>query len=388
MTPENGRDLLVIAAPEHDAAAHHLCGFLAPDAVIVARVAGKTYLAVSSLEYGRAAKQAKTDELLSYDELGLRELARELEGNGSALAAASADLLKRLGASSITVPPNLGVSHADELRKRGIEVEPDGGYFMGLRRRKTPQEVAYITEAQRATEAATAHAADVLRESDVAGDGTLLWNGETLTSEVLRAEIDVHLLRAGFIAVNTIAAGGAQAADPHERGGGPLKAGETIILDVFPSGASSHYYADMTRTFVKGEPSDEARRMYETVLESQRVALGMIRAGVSGKDVHTAVSEVIHAAGYKTLVHDQQPGKPLTEGFFHGTGHGVGLDLHEGPSLGTQDVELKPGDVVTVEPGVYDPRVGGVRIEDLVVVTEDGVDNLTDSPKSLDEAIV
>lgn len=388
MTSENGRDLLVIAAPEHDAAAHHLCGFLAPDAVIVARVEGKTYLAVSSLEYGRATKQAKVDELLSYDELGLRELARELAGSGSTLAAASADLLKKLGASSVTVPPNLGVAHADELRGRGIEVEPDGGYFMGLRRQKTEEEIAYITEAQRATEAATAHAADVLRASDVANDGTLVWQGETLTSEVLRAEIDIHLLRAGFIAVNTIAAGGVQAADPHERGSGPLRAGETIIVDVFPSGASSRYYADMTRTFIKGEPSDEARKMYEVVLESQEVALGMIRAGVNGKDVHSRVSEVIHEAGYKTLVHDQQPGKPLTEGFFHGTGHGVGLDLHEGPSLGTQNVELKPGDVVTVEPGVYVPGIGGVRIEDLVVVTENGIDNLTRSPKSLDEAIV
>ncbi|MGI8650861.1 MAG: M24 family metallopeptidase [Rubrobacter sp.] len=390
MTLENGRDperdLLVIAAPEHDAAALHLSGFLAPDAVIVARVEGKTYLAVSSLEYGRATKQAKVDEILSYDELGLRELARELAG--SALAAASADLLKKLGASSVTVPSNLGVAHADELRKRGIEVNPDGGYFTGLRRQKTKEEISYITEAQRATEAATAHAADVLRASDVANDGTLAWNGETLTSEILRAEIDIHLLRNSFVAVNTIAAGGSQAADPHERGSGPLKAGEMIICDVFPSGALSHYYADMTRTFIKGEPSDEARRMYEVVLESQEVALGMIRAGVNGKDVHTAVSEVIHTAGYKTLVHDQQPGKPLTEGFFHGTGHGVGLDLHEGPSLGTQNVELKPGDVVTVEPGVYDPEIGGVRIEDLVVVTKDGCDNLTRSPKSLAAAIV
>lgn len=388
MTADNGRDLLIIAAPEHDAAALHLSGFLAPDAVIVARVKGKTYLAVSSLEYGRAQKQANVDELLSYDELGLRELARELSGSGSALAAASADLLKKLDSNAITVPPNLGVVHADELRNRGIEVKPDGGYFTGLRRRKTEEEIRHITRAQRATEAATAHAGDVLRESDIAGDGTLMWNDSPLTSEILRAEIDVHLLRAGFIAVNTIASGGVQAADPHERGSGKLKAGETIILDVFPSGAESHYFADMTRTFIKGEPSDEIKKMYETVLESQEAALAMIRAGVNGKDVHTKVSEIIHAAGYKTLVHDQQPGKPLTEGFFHGTGHGVGLDLHEGPSMGTQNVELKPGDVVTVEPGIYDPHTGGVRIEDLVVITESGIDNLTESPKSFEEAIV
>lgn len=381
MTQNSEPDLLVIAAPEHDAAARHLSGFLAPDAVICARVNGKAYLAVSSLEYGRARKQAKVDDLLSYDELGLKALARELEGSGSALGAASADLLKRLGTTSVSVPPNFAVVHADELRKRGITVSPDGKLFTNLRRQKTPEEVAQIEEAQRATEEACAHAVGILRESGVADDGALTWRGETLTSEVLRSEIDIELLRRGFIAVGTIVAGGPQAADPHERGSGPLRAGETIIMDVFPSGARSHYFADMTRTFIKGEPTPEVQRMYDAVMEAQEVALGMIRAGVNGKDVHEKVSDVLHAAGYKTLLHDQEEGKPLTEGFFHGTGHGVGLDLHEGPSMGTSDMELMVGDVVTVEPGVYDPSLGGVRIEDLVVVAEDGCRNLTRFPK-------
>ncbi|AHY47559.1 Xaa-Pro aminopeptidase [Rubrobacter radiotolerans] len=388
--PESGSepDLLVISAPEHDASAYHLTGFLAPDAVIAARVEGRTYLAVSSLEYGRAKRQAAVDELLSYDELGIRELARELGGGGSVLAAAAADLLKKLGARSVTVPPNLGVVHADELRRRGVEVEPGGAYFAGLRRAKTEREVGYIEEVQRATEAAVALAREVLSGSEVLKDGTLVHEGAPLTSEGLRSVIDVDLLRRGFHASGTIVAGGPQAADPHERGSGPLRAGETIIVDVFPSSAKSRYFADMTRTFVKGEPSDEVRKMYRTVLAAQERALESIRPGVSGREVHRAVSEVIHAAGYKTLLHDQRPGEPLTEGFFHGTGHGVGLELHEGPSLGTQDTELLPGDVVTVEPGVYTPGLGGVRIEDLVVVTESGLRNLTDFPKSFDSAIV
>ncbi len=388
MADNDLRDLLIIGAPEDDAAAYHLSGFLAPDAVICARVNEKRYLAVSSLEYGRAEKQADVDELLSFDELGLKALARELQGEGSALAAASADLLKKLGSSSVSVPSGLGVVHADELRKRGVEVKPDGKLFAGMRRKKTEEEISFIEEAQRATEESCHHAADVLREAEVSGDGTLVWRGDTLTSETLRSEIDIHLLRNGFIAVNTIAAGGKQAADPHERGSGPLRANETIILDIFPSSAKTRYYADMTRTFVKGEPSAEIRSMYEAVLDAQNVALSMIRSGVNGKDVHGKVSEVLHEAGYKTLLHDQIEGKPLTEGFFHGTGHGVGLELHEGPSMGTQNVELEPGDVVTVEPGVYDPKLGGVRIEDLVVVTEDGRRNLTEFPKDLASAIV
>ncbi len=375
------RDLLIIGAPEDDAAAYHLSGFLAPDAVICARVNGKRYLAVSSLEYGRAKKQANVDELLSFDELGLKALARELQGEGSALAAAASDMLGKLDADSVAVPNNLGVAHADELRKRGVEVKPDGKLFAGLRRQKTEDEISHIEEAQRATEESCRHAVEVLKEAEVSDDGTLAWRDETLTSEILRSEIDIHLLRNGYIAVNTIAAGGRQAADPHERGSGPLKASETIILDIFPSSAKTRYYADMTRTFIKGEPSAEIQAIYDAVLEAQNVALGMIRAGVNGKDVHGKVSEILHEAGYKTLLHDQEEGKPLTEGFFHGTGHGVGLELHEGPSMGTQDVELKPGDVVTVEPGVYDPNLGGVRIEDLVVVTEDGCRNLTEFPK-------
>jgi Xaa-Pro aminopeptidase len=172
-------------------------------------------------------------------------------------------------------------------------------------------------------------------------------------------------------------AGGPQAADPHERGHGPLKAGESIIVDIFPVDLSTRYHSDMTRTFVKGEPNEGLQEMYDAVLESQKTALSMIRAGVNGRDIHRKVAEVLHEAGYKTNVHDQEKGKPLTEGFFHGTGHGVGLEVHEAPRVSLADEELIPGDVISVEPGVYDPNVGGVRIEDLVVVTEDGYRNLT-----------
>jgi Xaa-Pro aminopeptidase len=380
---ENGRNLLVIGAPEHDADAYHLSGFLAPDAVICLRVAGKSYLAVSSLEYGRAAKEAPVDELLSYDELEITRLARELKSGAKAYAAAIANLLERLGAmgSPIAVPPGLGVVYADELRARGVTLTPDRVLFEGLRRSKTEAEISNIEKTQAAVEAACAHARSILEESDLGSDDSLIWRGEPLTSELLRSEIDVDLLRRGCAADGTIAAGGPQGADPHERGHGPLKAGESIIVDIFPMDLSTRYYSDMTRTFVKGEPNEGFRKMYDAVLESQDAALSMIKAGVNGRDVHRKVADVLHEAGYKTNVHDQEPGKPLTEGFFHGTGHGVGLEIHEAPRIAPVDEELIPGDVVSVEPGVYDPGIGGVRIEDLVVVTEDGCRNLTRFPK-------
>jgi Xaa-Pro aminopeptidase len=380
---DDSRNLLVIGAPEHDADAYHLSGFLAPDAVICLRVAGKRYLAVSSLEYGRAAKEAPVDELLSYDELEITRLARELKSGAKAYAAAIANLLERLGAtgSPIAVPPGLGVVYADELRARGVTLTPDRVVFEGLRRSKTEAEISNIEKTQAAVEAACAHARSILEESDLGSDDSLIWRGEPLTSELLRSEIDVDLLRRGCAADGTIAAGGPQGADPHERGHGPLKAGESIIVDIFPMDLSTRYYSDMTRTFVKGEPNEGFRKMYDAVLESQDAALSMIKAGVNGRDVHRKVADVLHEAGYKTNVHDQEPGKPLTEGFFHGTGHGVGLEIHEAPRIAPVDEELIPGDVVSVEPGVYDPGIGGVRIEDLVVVTEDGCRNLTRFPK-------
>ena len=379
---KDARTLLVIGAPEHDAAAYHLSGFLAPDPVIALRAGDKRYLIVSSMEYGRAKKEAGTDEVLSFDELEVMRLARELKG-GRALAAAAADLLERLEAadSPVAVPPSFGVVYADELRARGLAVTPDARLFASLRRAKTEEEISHIEKTQRAVEAACALAVEILEGSTIAEDGTLLYGGEALTSERLRSEIDIELLRRGCAADGTIAAGGPQAADPHERGRGPLRAGESIILDIFPVDTSSRYYADMTRTFVKGEPSLELKEMYDAVLEGQEAALQMIRAGVNGRDVHEKVSDILHERGYKTLVHDQKPGEPLRKGFIHGTGHGVGLEIHEAPRASTVDEKLVAGDVITVEPGLYDPEIGGIRIEDLVVVTEDGCRNLTNFPK-------
>ncbi|HET7479320.1 MAG TPA: Xaa-Pro peptidase family protein [Rubrobacteraceae bacterium] len=381
METSDSRNLLIIGTPQHDAAAYHLSGFLAPDPVICALAKGRKYLAVSSLEYGRAAKQAPADELLSFDELEVNRLARELGSGAKALAAASAELLTKLGANVVSVPPDLGVIYADELRARGLTVIPDGKLFTGLRRAKTEAEISHIEKTQSAVEAACARAVEVLRGAEIEDDGTLNWRGEPLTSEVLRSEVDVELLRRGCAADGTITAGGPQAADPHERGHGPLKAGESVIVDIFPMDLSTRYYSDMTRTFVKGDPNEGLQAMYDAVLESQEAALGMIRAGVNGRDVHRKVAEILHGAGYKTNVHDQKPGEPLTEGFFHGTGHGVGLEIHEAPRVSLADEELIPGDVISVEPGVYDPKIGGVRIEDLVVVTEDGCRNLTSFPK-------
>lgn len=377
------KDLLIIGDTQHNADAYHLCRFSAPDPVICARTSGRTYLAVSSMEYGRALEQAHVDEVLSFDALDLPALAKELKDGDRALAAAAAHLLKELGAESATVPPSFGIIYAEELRRRDIHISPDSGIFSSLRRSKTEEEISYIQKTQRATEAACELGIEMLREAKIGMDNMLVWRGEPLTSERLRTEIEIELLRYGCVTDSTITAGGARSADPHEVGHGPLKSGEAVILDIFPVDKKSHYYADMTRTIFKGEPSAELEQMYQAVLASQEAALEMVRAGVNGRDVHRRVSEVLHDAGYKTLLHDREEGKPLQEGFIHGTGHGVGLEIHESPRISLMDEELKTGDVVTVEPGLYKPGTGGVRLEDLVVVTANGYRNLTQTPKSL-----
>ena len=384
MSEQDSRNLLCIAAPERDPATYYLSGFPAPDPVIFVQAGGRKYLAVSTLEYGRAQKHDGVDKLFSFEELEVSRLARELKSGPRAYAAAAVGLLETLGVDSVAVPANLGVMYADELRDRGIEVSPEPKFFSEMRRTKTEKEISHIEKTQRAVEAACARAVEIVGESNAREYGNLFYGDNALTSEFLRSEIEIELLKHGCAAdAGTITAGGSQSADPHEQGHGPLRSGEPIILDIFPVSKESRYYADMTRTIVKGEPDEELERMYDAVLESQEAALAMIGPGVNGKEVHQKVSDILHERGYKTTVHDQEKGQSLTEGFFHGTGHGVGLEIHEGPRIGFADEELKAGDVVTVEPGLYEQGVGGVRIEDLVVVTEDGCRNLTKFPKVL-----
>ena len=384
MSDQDSRNLLLIGAPESDPATYYLSGFLAPDPVIFAQVSGRKYLAVSALEYGRAQQQNDIDKLFSFEELEVSRLARELKSGPRAYAAAAAGLLESLGVESVAVPSNLGIMYADELRDRGIEVSPEPKLFAEMRRVKTEEEVSHIEETQRAVEAACAHAVEIIGESQSKEYGNLFYGNQALTSEFLRSEIEIELLKQGCAAdAGTITAGGSQSAEPHERGHGPLRSREPIILDIFPVSKETRYYADMTRTVIKGEPNKDLEKMYNAVLESQEAALAMIGPGINGKEIHQKVSDVLHGRGYKTIVHDQEEGQTLTEGFFHGTGHGVGLEIHEGPRIGFADEELKVGDVITVEPGLYYQGVGGVRIEDLVVVTEDGCRTLTEFPKVL-----
>ena len=240
---------------------------------------------------------------------------------------------------------------------------------------KSEEEIAAIAETQRHTETALEAALQVLRESRIAG-GRILWRGKPLTAEDLKKVINLSLMENDCVAQHTIVACGIDGVDPHNQGSGPIRPNESIVFDIFPRSSRTRYFADMTRTVVKGKASDDLRRMYDAVLAAQLRGIELVRDGASGQAIHEEVARTLEARGFQT-----GPVDGRMQGFFHGTGHGVGLDIHEPPRISKAGAGLKAGQVVTVEPGLYYARRGAVRIEDLMVVGTDGCRNLTRAPK-------
>ena len=366
---------LIVAASEFDADMLYATRFFAPDPFIFLQRNGKRTLVLSDMEMGRGRKQARADEFISFN-----KLEREVQGESKQAPPYEkvlAHFLRKRGVRSTIVPANFPLRYAEELGANKIRVRSTNHLFWPEREAKTDEELKLIGHALRITETGMQRAMDVLRRSTIARGKKLKWSGKTLTSEILRAEIDTAMLRAGGIPTATIVAGGDQACDPHERGFGPLRANSLIILDIFPRDAKSGYWGDMTRTVVRGRASDAQRELWETVKEGQALALKRIKAGVDGMSIHKAIQKLFDERGFPTEV---RKGKNV--GFFHGTGHGLGLEIHEYPRL--QKVTLKDRQVLTVEPGLYYPGLGGVRHEDVVVVTKSGCRILSRFPKQLE----
>ena len=366
---------LIVAASEQDPDMLYATRFFAPDPFIFLEKNGRRTLVLSDLEIDRGRKQARADEFVSFSEL-------EKEVQGKAKKAPPyekvlAHFLKKRGVRSTIVPANFPLGYAQELAANKIRVRATNGLFWPEREAKSKKEVEMIGHALRITETGMRRAIEILKASKPGVGKRLRWSGKTLTSEMLRAEIDSAILRAGGIPNGTIVAGGDQSCDPHERGFGPLYANSLIILDVFPRDAKTGYFGDMTRTVLRGHASDAQRKLWETVKAGQALALKKIKAGVYGMTIHKAIRHFFAKQGYPTEVR-----KGRRVGFFHGTGHGLGLEIHEYPRL--QKVTLKDRQVLTVEPGLYYPGVGGVRQEDVVVVTKRGCKILSRFPKQLE----
>lgn len=347
--------------------------FLAGDPFLYVESGTAATLLVSAMELGRAQKESIVKDVRSFNDLGYVELYREFGDSRRALAQLAVVLLQEYEADSVRVEPSLAVQFADILRAEGVDLETDAHLIVRERRCKSADEIAAIGAAQAATEHALGQAIALIEASEERA-GYLHYNGIPLTSERVRAEIEIALLRENLVCeVESTVAGGRAAADPHARGHGPLYVHEAIVMDIFPRSRESRYFADITRTVVKEAPSPTLLSMYEAVMRAHEAALSLVRAGANGAEIHHAVLNEFRSSGYD--------GRPEQPGMPHGTGHGIGLDIHEAPRLGEIDVELLEGEVITIEPGLYHPDIGGVRIEDAVVVTRDGYQNLTSLTK-------
>ena len=379
-----GLDGYLVDANGTNSTQRYLSGFDAPDPFTTVYTPDSTAILVSALEFGRARTESRADDVSRLADYDYRDLAAE-HGAEAAKARVVAAWLDDLGVGAVATPDRFPLGPADRLRERGVGVTPDADDVVTeIRARKTPDEVDNVREAQRANEAAMRAAETLLTEAVVGEadgvDGAVLrHDGAVLTSERVKTGIESTLLEHGCGLDETIVACGADAADPHDRGSGPLRPDEPIIVDIFPRSKATGYHADMTRTFVAGDPDGTVAEWFEVTHEALDAAVGAVEPGVTGAAVHDAVCDIYEDSGLPTLRAD-----PTAEtGFIHSTGHGVGLDVHERPRVAPDGGELRPGHVITVEPGLYDPSVGGVRIEDLVVVTEDGCENLTDYPIEL-----
>lgn len=368
--------LLIIAASEIDSNLYYATGFLAPDAFVYLRAGRESLLLMSDLEMDRAKAQARVDTVLSYS--AYEERAKARLGERPRLVQVVAELLNERGIKAFDVPASFPLEYGDAFRGLGytVSVRPDP--LLPERVIKTPQEVDEISATQRAVEDAVAAAMQVLREAEVQ-HGVLHYQGTALTSERVKQIINVALMERECVAQHTIVACGIQACDPHNQGSGPLYADQPIIFDVFPQSSRTRYFADMSRTVVKGRASDGMKRLYDAVREGQQWGVEQVRSGMDGKTIHEGICERFAARGFETGMRDGR-----MQGFFHGTGHGVGLDIHEAPRVGKVNHLLQAGEVVTIEPGLYYPAIGAARIEDMVLVTADGGVNLTRFPKDLE----
>src|SRR6266487_3024419 len=341
---------LIVAASDSDADMLYATKFWAPDPFIFLARNGKRTLVLSDLEIDRGRKQAKADEFVMFS-----ELERETQGKSKKAPPYEkvlAHFLRKRGIRSAIVPSNFALGYAQELMANKIRVRATNGLFWPEREAKSEKEIEMIGRALRITETGLKRAIEVLKASKPGAGKRLRWSGK-------------------------IVAGGDQACDPHERGFGPLCADSLIILDVFPRDAKTGYFGDMTRTVLRGRVSEAQRKLWKTVKAGQALALRKIKAGVDGMTIHKAIQQFFAERGFPTEVR-----KGRRVGFFHGTGHGLGLEIHEHPRL--QKVTLKDRQVLTVEPGLYYPGVGAARQEDVVVVTKTGCKILSRFPKQLE----
>jgi len=368
---------LIYSASDIDSNMLWATRFFAPDPFIFITTRGKRYLVMNDLEIDRAKSQASVDKVLSYSQYQKRWQSRGVQFPTTAqvLTQVFADLKIK----SVEVPSTFPVYLADQLRKVRIRVQPKPDPFWPEREFKTKDEVRAISHSLRAAEIGMEAGIDAVRRTEIR-KGYLYLNGTQLTSEILKTIINTAIMAQGYVPSHTIVASGEQCVDPHNQGSGPIRANTSIIMDIFPRSQRTGYFGDITRTIVRGHASERLKHAYDCVLKGQDIGFRRIRDGANAYDIHFEIVNYFDTEGFRT-----GPMNGRMQGFFHGTGHGLGLDIHEAPSFGQRSKNaLRTGHVVTVEPGLYYEGMGGVRLEDVVVVTKTGCRNLVEIPKFLE----
>jgi Xaa-Pro aminopeptidase len=353
-----------------------------PDPFLYAELDGRRIVAIHSMEAVRVEALGTGLEVHTTEEFGADELRRTSPDLHTYSHQLGLRIVQGLGVGRATVPKAFPVGLADVLRGNGVELEVDQKLFDDRRRSKSPHELAGIRRAQRAAEAGLEAARDLLRRAEPANGG-LSVDGETLTCELLKERIQTAFLANGAVAEEMIVSHGTQTAVGHDMGSGAIARDDVLILDLFPIDTESACFADMTRTLAVGDPPGELREWHALCREALDLACEEVRPGANGRDIFRLVDRFFAERGFPTLL-TKAEGEVLRDGFYHGLGHGVGLEVHESPSLGMIGEDLVPGDVITIEPGLYRFGFGGVRVEDLLLVTDDGWERLTDCPYDLD----
>jgi Xaa-Pro aminopeptidase len=360
----------------------HEIGEAVGDSVAFIEHDGKRLLVGSELEAATfASREDVVDEYWTFGALGVDEL---LDDESLPRHLIDTELtfraLQKLGVTSVSVPPTFQVQSADHLRSKGIEVVVDPEAWSTRRRKKTPWEIEGLERAQRAVETAMMTAARMLRDAEPTSGNRLRYEGEILTAEWIREVMSNELLSQEAESQEIIVQSGDACLNGHLLGSGPILQDASVIVDCFPRDRRTGIYTDMTRTFVPGTPSEDLRTLHKHVLTALEMSFASIRPGEPGP--HSAISDYFHSQGFDTQANHTGPGA-ASEGFTHALGHGVGLEVHERPYLGRRTDVLVEGDVIAIEPGLYVKGIGGVRLEDTVLVTDKGVEHLTD-PYSYD----
>jgi Xaa-Pro aminopeptidase len=353
-----------------------------PDAFIYAELDGRRIVAISAMEASRVDALGTDLEVHPIEEFGADELRRsglDIHAYANELAVRIA---RGLGVEQATVPLRFPLGIADALRSSGLDLVVDQKLFDDRRRSKSAHELAGIRRAQKAAEAGIATARELLRRAEPV-DGGLSVDGEALTCEVVKAHVQATFLAHGAVSDEMIVSHGPQTAIGHDMGSGAIGRDDVVLLDLFPLDVESACFSDITRTFAVGHVPDEIREWHALCREALELAVAEVRPGVNGGTIHRLVSEFFDERGFPTLL-TKPEGEVLRDGFYHGLGHGVGLEVHESPALGMIGEELVPGDVITIEPGLYRHGFGGVRVEDLLLVTESGHERLTDCAYDLE----